>query len=181
MSNPEALVIQNLSSADAEDTALMVQLTDLINEVYRVAEDGLWVRSIDRTSRTEITGLVRAREIAVARLNGSVVGCLRVQRLDAETGEFGMLAADLEYRGVGIGRELIRYAEEFARDNGHTRMQLELLVPLEWTHPSKKFLADWYARIGYVVTDKRSIEEIHPAVAPYLATPCEFLIWHKNL
>lgn len=173
--------VEHLSPAAAEDPALMSRLTDLINEVYRVAEDGLWADSFPRTNRAEITGMTRAGEIAVARLGEQIVGCARIQSLDAETGEFGMLAADPARRGVGIGRELVRYAEQFARTRGHSRMQLELLVPRDWTHPSKEFLAGWYSRLGYTVTGKGSIEEEHPTLAPHLATPCNFLIWHKDL
>jgi hypothetical protein len=28
-------------------------------------------------------------------------------------------------------------------------MQLELLVPRDWRHPSKEFLKSWYGRRGY--------------------------------
>ncbi|MFD0855651.1 GNAT family N-acetyltransferase, partial [Actinomadura adrarensis] len=104
-----------------------------------------------------------------------------VQRLDGETGEFVMLAADPEHRGRGIGRELVRFAEELSRERGLGTMQLELLVPKTWTHPSKQSLHEWYTRLGYRPVRHGSIEESYPALAPDLATPCDFVIYHKKL
>ena len=60
-------------------------------------------------------------------------------------------------------------------------MQLELLVPREWTHPSKQFLADWYDRLGYRVTQRADLAEDYPHLAPSLATPCDFLVYRKDL
>jgi GNAT superfamily N-acetyltransferase len=65
----------------------------------------------------------------VATIDGRLAGAVRVQVLDDATGELGMLAADHAYRGVGVGRELVAFAEGLSRDRGHRRMQLELLVP----------------------------------------------------
>ena len=60
-------------------------------------------------------------------------------------------------------------------------MQLELLVPQTWTHPVKEFLRAWYTRIGYrhVRTDR--LADAYPALQPQLATPCDFVIYHKTL
>jgi len=172
---------QQLTLADAEDAALVSRVTDLINEAYQESENGIWLDSAARTSTDEVASLIRADEIAVTRLSGEVVGCVRVQSLDAETSEFGMLAADAAFRGRGIGRELVAYAERFSRDRGHLRMQLKLLWPSEQVHPFKEFLASWYTRIGYTVTSKGSMDDEYPDLAQSLAIPCYFLIYHKHL
>ncbi|MET9263977.1 GNAT family N-acetyltransferase [Amycolatopsis sp. NPDC004079] len=178
MTTPEIAV---LPPSAAEDAALVALLTELVNTVYAKAEAGLWAGSADRTNASEMAGLVRAGEIAVARLAGDVVGSVRIQRLAEDLGEFGLLAASPEVRGAGIGRELVRFAEDHWRAAGCTRMQLELLVPRGWTHPSKEFLAQWYTRLGYRVVETSTIDGPHPELAPLLATPCDFLIWHKDL
>lgn len=170
-----------LAAGDSEDAELMRLITELTNRVYAVAEAGLWRDGATRTTLGEVVELTRAGQIAVARMNGRVVGCVRVQRLDEDTGEFGMLAADPAHRGVGVGRELVRFAEGRSRAEGLSRMRLELLVPREWTHPVKEFLAAWYARIGYRVARTGAIDEAYPALAPLLATPCDFVIYHKPL
>ncbi|NBH07786.1 GNAT family N-acetyltransferase [Amycolatopsis sp. SID8362] len=157
------------------------RIADLVNLVYAESEKGLWRESTDRTSADEVGAFVRAGEIAVASVDGALAGSVRVQRLDEATGEFGMLAADPARRGAGIGRELVRFAERTCRDAGCREMQLELLVPREWTHPSKQFLAEWYARLGYRVTHRADLAVDYPHLAPALATPCDFLIYRKDL
>jgi GNAT superfamily N-acetyltransferase len=173
--------IELLPAAAADDAPLMARITELTNQVYAVAEDGLWIPGATRTTLDEVVELTRAGQIAVARLSGRVVGCVRIQRLDEATGEFGMLAADPAHRGLGVGRELLRFAERKSRAEGARSMRLELLVPRDWTHPSKVFLEAWYTRLGYRVARTGGIEEAYPALAPLLATPCDFVIYDKPL
>jgi GNAT superfamily N-acetyltransferase len=175
------LEVQLLPAAASDDAALIKRITDLINDVYAVAEDGLWVDGATRTTVDEVAELSRAGQIAVVRLRGRIVGCIRVQRLDEVAGEFGMLAVDRAHRGVGLGRELVRFAERKCRADGLRIMQLELLVPRHWTHPTKDFLDAWYTRIGYRVARTGTIDEAYPALAPLLATPCDVVIYQKDL
>jgi GNAT superfamily N-acetyltransferase len=104
---------------------------------------------------------------------------VRVQALDDSTGEFGMLAADHDYRGIGVGRELVAFAEALSRDRGHRTMQLELLVPRVGKHPNKVFLDDWYSRIGYRVVRTMSLENLYPDLARLLASECGFVAYEK--
>ncbi len=60
-------------------------------------------------------------------------------------------------------------------------MQLELLVPREWRHPSKQFLKESYGRLGYRLLHTRGIDDAHPQLAPLLATPCELEVYEKPL
>ncbi|MEU5264096.1 GNAT family N-acetyltransferase [Amycolatopsis sp. NPDC021455] len=173
--------IELLPPSAADDGAVVARLTDLVNQVYAEAEKGLWQDDTDRTSTAEMAGLVRAGEIAVARGDGDLAGSVRLRRLDEHTGEFGMLAADPARRGVGVGRELVRFAEQASRDAGCREMQLELLVPRDWTHPSKVFLAEWYGRLGYRVTHHVDLAEDYPHLAPSLATPCDLFVYRKGL
>jgi len=173
--------IELLPATAADDSAMVSQLTDLINDVYKVAEDGLWIDGAARTSVVEMTELVRAGQFAVAKADGQVVGCVRIQLLDDRTGEFGMLAVEPGRRGTGLGRDLVRFAEHAVSQANRDAVQLELLVPREWTHPSKEFLAAWYTRIGYALTRKGAIEEFYPHLAPLVATACDFVIYRKSL
>jgi len=173
--------IQLLPAAESENAQLMARITELTNQVYAVAEDGLWTDGATRTTLDEVVELTGAGQIAVARLSGRVVGCVRIQRLEESTGEFGMLAADPAHRGVGVGRELVRFSERKSRGDGVRSMQLELLVPRGWTHPTKAFLTAWYTRMGYRVARTGAIDEAYPALAPLLATLCDFVIYHKRL
>lgn len=170
-----------LPASASGDVMLVDGLTALVNQVYAIAEKGLWLDGVARTTAAELASLIRASELAVARRAGAIVGCVRVQRLDDYRGEFGMLAANPAQRGTGVGRALLRFAEELCAARGLRMMQLELLVPRHWAHPSKTFLEGWYTRNGYRLIRTDRPEEALPHLAPRLATACEFRIYHKAL
>lgn len=171
--------IEMLARESGDD--VVAEVTDLVNRVYALAEEGLWRAGATRTTLAETRETIRRGEIAVARSAGRIVGSVRIQRLDEGVGEFGMLAADPEHRGVGIGRRLVGFAERLIREDGRDTMQLELLTPKTWTHPSKQFLHEWYTRLGYRIVRTGEIAKDYPALAPQLATPCDFVIYHKKL
>ncbi len=62
MPSGNALRIEILSPSQAEDTALMSTVASLINEVYEVAEKGLWAEGTSRTTTDEVAALTRASE-----------------------------------------------------------------------------------------------------------------------
>jgi GNAT superfamily N-acetyltransferase len=176
-----SLEIALLPPAAASDTALVGMISDLVNRVYAIAEEGLWVEGATRTTTSAMTELIAAGQIAVARMDGRIMGAVRIQQLDAGRGEFGMLVADPAHREKGIGRGLIAFAEELSRQRGLAVMQLELLVPREFTHPTKAFLHAWYMRLGYQPARSGTIDETYPQLALLLATPCDFVVYHKDL
>ncbi|MFI5933661.1 GNAT family N-acetyltransferase [Actinoplanes sp. NPDC051494] len=156
-------------------------VTALINQVYADGEKGLWRAGAARTTEAEVASLIERGEIAVARREGRVIGTVRVQQLAPGLGEFGQLSADPAERGTGVGRELVRFAENWARDRDLPTMQLELLTPDDWEHPVKEFLRAWYTRIGYRVVGTMDIATAHPELAPLLAGPATLLVFHKEL
>lgn len=168
-------------AASADDAALVSAVVQLVNEVYEVAEAGLWVTGARRTSRNELAELIREGQIVTARSDDRIVGAVRVQHLDGETAEFGMLAADPARRGLGIGRALVAFAEAWAIERGFVEMQLEVLVPVAWRHPSKEFLRAWYTRIGYREARTGHLAELYPELAPMLATECDLVVYRKAL
>jgi hypothetical protein len=87
---------------------------------------------------------------------------VRVQRIGDDISEFGMLAVPASQRGNGVGGDLVRFAERLSLATGRAEMRLELLVPRAWRHPSTRFLADWYHRIGYRVLRTGTIDEMYP-------------------
>lgn len=175
------LTIEVLPATAADDRRLVGQITDLVNRVYDAAEAGLWVDGAARTTTGEMQEMVAAEQVAVARVGDQAVGCIRVRELGEGVGEFGLLAADPAHRGAGVGRELVGFAEELCRERGLAVMQLELLVPRGWSHPTKEFLHDWYTRIGYRPVRTLGVEEGYPQLAPLLATPSDFVVYRKPL
>jgi GNAT superfamily N-acetyltransferase len=173
--------ISLLDPTDSRDRALAEQLARLINDVYRIAESGLWRDGARRTTASEIAELIGAREIAVARRGGRVAGAVRLHDVAQDASEFGMLVADPDQRGTGVGRALLDFAEQRSRERGLRAMQLELLLPRDWSHPSKELLKAWYGRRGYRLIGTCDIRRAHPHLAPLLATPCDVAVYEKAL
>ena len=173
--------LRTLAACSADDQDLVTEVVDLVNTVYAEAEMGLWTPGTSRTSQEEVADYIRGDQMTVLGLGGRIVGCIRTQRLDAYTSEFGMLAAAEGHRGLGLGRGLVAFAESQSVEQGRSTMQLELLVPRSWSHPSKEFLTGWYSRIGYRIIRRGTMDEYYPHLAPLLATPCDFVIYSKDL
>jgi GNAT superfamily N-acetyltransferase len=170
--------VRFLETATAEDAE---RLAELISGVYAIAEEGLWRPGFQRTDAAQIAGLIAARQIAVATRDGELAGAIHIEDLEGETTIFGMLAAGREHRGAGVGRALVDFAEQDAAARGRRTMQLELLVPIGWDHPSKERLKGWYGRRGYEVVRRGSLEALYPYLAARLACPCDLLIYEKPL
>jgi GNAT superfamily N-acetyltransferase len=164
-----------------EDAELVERLTALINRVYAAAETGLWRDDAARTSATEVAGFIRAGQVALASRDGRVLGSVRVHDIGDDVSEFGLLVAAPEERGTGVGRALLDFVERDGRQRGLRAVQLELLSPREWAHPSKEFLKDWYGRRGYRVIRTESPGVRYPGLAAMLATPCDLEIREKEL
>jgi len=64
-------------------------------------------------------------EILVARLNGTVVGCVMMQRIDERACEMKRMFASSEGRGLGLGRRLAETIMRVAAERGYTAMRLD--------------------------------------------------------
>jgi GNAT superfamily N-acetyltransferase len=166
---------------DGNDATLAADLADLINGVYRVAEEGLWREGMTRTTAADMAELIPTGQVAVAERDGAVVGTVHVEDVDDGATIFGMLAVSPGERGAGIGGALIVFAEQQAAARGRRAMRLELLVPRGWRHPSKELLKAWYARLGYRVVGRGRMDAIYPQLAVRLACPCDLLTYEKRL
>jgi GNAT superfamily N-acetyltransferase len=170
-----------LAPDEARDEVLVGELVRLINGAYAVGEAGLWLEGTTRTGPGEIAEAIRSGGMLTATREGRLVGCAYLRQLDAGTADLRLVAAAPDQWGSGVGRELVRSAEELMRSHGMPTMQLELLVPKGWIHPEKERLRSWYARLGYRVVRSAPFEQVAAHLASQLATPCEFLIFHKPL
>jgi GNAT superfamily N-acetyltransferase len=149
--------------------------------VYATAERGLWRDGTRRTTAPDIAELIRAGQIAVATRDGRIAGSVRLHDVAEDASELGLLVAAPDQRGTGVGRALVAFAERHSRERGRRAMQLELLLPRAFRHPSKEFLKAWYGRLGYRRVRTGSVEATHPNLAPLLATPCEIAVYEKLL
>ena len=181
MSPTEKPAVRFLDPELRHDARLVEQLAGLINGVYATAESGLWRDGTTRTTASELAALIGARQIAVAARDGEIAGAVHIHDVADDASEFGMLVAAPDQRGTGVGRALLDFAERHSRKRGLRAIQLELLVPRTWRHPSKEFLKAWYGRRGYRLIRTITIDDTHPQLAPLLATPCDLEVHEKPL
>ncbi|CAL9323408.1 GNAT family N-acetyltransferase [Streptomyces sp. SudanB66_2053] len=175
------LDIQLLPPEASKDKELMTEITDLINQVYASAEDGIWLPGTPRTTVAEITTYTRKEEMVVARRGGRVVGSIHFTILDAETAETGMLVSRPDLRNQGIGRQIRNFIFDLLAARGVASLQIELLTPRNLKVASKDFMASWNERDGYEIVGQGSLAEKYPHLAPLLAVPCDFILYRKAI
>ena len=158
----------SIEFATREDAA---EILRIINAAYDHGEAGIWEPGWARTQLDDVERMVDAREIAVLRADGRILGSVRIRRLDEDTSELGMLSVDPAAMGAGAGRALLAFAEQ---RHGTPFMQLELLVPRA-PHAHKQRLHEWYSRRGYDLVSEREFEE------PLLAGPTDMRTYRKRL
>jgi GNAT superfamily N-acetyltransferase len=163
-------MVSFVDPADAGLDAILAAVLPIVNSAYDAGESGLWEPGSVRISADDLRALAAAGELAVARRDGEIAGCVRVG-----SGELGLLAVSARHAGTGVGRALVAFAEEVNRARGARTMGLVLLVPRAGTHPFKQRLHEWYTRLGYAVVGSR------PADFPGLAVPCRLMVYEKRL
>ena len=182
--------VQKVAADAAADASLVNELASLVNRVYAIAEDGLWTAGTSRTtpgkspnrstsgrsqSQSQVSGLLASSKSAgwiPARVNW---GCCRRPRAPQ----------------TGRRSRLVRFAERWSQGQGLATMQLELLVPRQWRHPTKEFLKAWYSRIGYrpvrTGSSRRAIPNSRPnwqppATSSSTTSPCQRsnMLWYPT-
>lgn len=185
----------------AEDAHLVGSLTRIVNDAYGEVEADIFLPGYRRTDEAEIVNLVQEGCLAIAyspadeSLTSDTtdsapppktpsfkpVGCVFVKQLSARLGNFGMLALELTYRGGGLGRAMIDFAEKHCREKGCTVMQMELLIPTSFEHAVKPRMQAWYQRMGYRTVKLGSFNEDYPSLATQLAGPADYKVFEKAL
>ena len=141
MATNNAIAVGPLEASAGGDAGVVEELTELINGVYATAESGLWRDGTTRTTKAELADLIAARQIAVATREERIVGAVQLHDVTEDLSEFGMLVAAPEQRASGArpGAPRLRRTSQRRAWAGE-RVQLQLLVPRGWRHPSKEFL-----------------------------------------
>jgi len=148
--------VEQLSSKEIK------HLFDIMIYGYAVTEEEVWGPNYTRMPFEEFLGVIGKGQLYVARLNKEVVGSIQVKPLSENTFVFGLLSADFNQKGNGIGRALIEQAEDHARKAGAKHMQLEILRPLGIDVPFKSVLKDWYEGMGYILESTMTFLERKP-------------------
>lgn len=168
-----------VSKATVEDIA---SITQLLNGAYR----GESSRQGWTTEAHLIDGAVRTNESTVhfvisqpgsimlkySNEQGQIVGCVNLQQHGNKI-YLGMLSVSPHLQGAGIGKQLLKAAEEYAYHLKCTAIYMTVIsVRYE--------LIDWYKRHGYKDTGERK-PFTEDAVSGKHLQPLEFMVMEKLL
>ncbi|PNP56468.1 hypothetical protein THARTR1_03164 [Trichoderma harzianum] len=189
------LIIEFPPAAAADDLSLISAITKLVNLVFIEAEAGIWNHGFVRTSDAEVADFIRKGQLAVAYLaapalasqdqalpqKGQLVGCVCVKRSSDAMCTLGMLALDKTHQGLGLGREIFQFVEEYCLSLGCTTLGLDILVPTSYAHPLKTRMEAWYRRLGFQMVRLADFADDYPALAPLLSGPVDYRVFEKRL
>ena len=151
-----------LREGDSADSSALV---DLINEAYLVEAT---IVSGDRTDEVEIRDKLSGGRFVVAEKDGRIVGCVYFE-VDPPTSYWGLLAVHLAEQGTGLGRQLMRHAEDEARRAGANEATI-LVINL------RRNLRGWYRGLGYSEAGTSPFESPERQIQP-----CHFVVMKKEL
>ncbi len=130
-------------------------LNEMINSAYRgdSSRQG-WTTEADlldgtRTDAELIRQIIETPGTTLLKLQtaNAIIGCVELRK-EGTRMYLGMLTVRPDLQGQGIGKMLMKAAEEFAVEKGCTTMYMTVLVP-------RIELIAWYVRHGYVDTGER--------------------------
>lgn len=142
------LSFRNATPDDAES------LVPLIQSAYRGEESRAgWTTEADLVSgaRIDAPGLIQKIQapdsvilVVTDQEDGALLACCEVVwRADAEVGYFGLFAVSPRRQGGGVGRQVLAYAEDYARRAwGARRMEM-------WVIWQREEIIAYYTRRGY--------------------------------
>ena len=137
----------------------------LINAAFQVER---FFIAGDRTNEDEVRRYMARGTFLLAERDGVLVGCVYVEQR-GDRGYFGLLAVDPAQHGRGVGRTLVRAAEDRFRRAGCRAVDISVV-------DLRTELPPFYRRLGYVESGTA------PFPDPEKATrPCHFILMSKPL
>ncbi|MFC7379573.1 GNAT family N-acetyltransferase [Brevundimonas sp. GCM10030266] len=126
----------------------------LVESAYRgEASRAGWTTEADlldgqRTDAEDLASILSDPEqgMLTAWNGDALVGCILIARRGEGIGYFGMLSVSPLLQNAGLGRKLVRIAEQTMADRfGALRVRISVI-------PQRDTLIAWYERLGYVAT-----------------------------
>jgi len=149
--------------ASPEDIPDLVRTINSAYEIEKFFVDG------DRTEEDTIRRMMASGVFLIAREeSGQLTGCVYVE-LRGERGYFGMLSVNPAFQGRGLGRRLVDAAENYARAQGCTAMDIRVVN-------LRTELPPFYRKLGYAETG-----EVEPVDDPRALQPFHFVTMSKPL
>ena len=102
-----------------------------------------------RTDETTLKQLIEKPAATILKIqqDNKTLGCVYLEKKD-ERLYLGMLTVDPEIQALGIGKQLLRAADEYGRQNNCNTIEMTVISV-------RQELIKWYERNGYHQTTKR--------------------------
>lgn len=149
-----SLLLELIELATINDIATIEKL---VNSAYRgdSSKKG-WTTEANlldgiRIDREEIETIIEdpKKALLLYKIDGQIVGCVNLEKKENSI-YLGMLTVNPEKQAAGIGKKLLKEAEEFAIEQNTFEIEMTVIS-------KRKELIAWYVRNGYQQT-----EEIRP-------------------
>ena len=135
------------------------ELSQLINTAYR-GEYG-WTKeteivSGERSNINELKALITNSEvhILVAKENKKIIACFCIEQKKSQS-YIGLLAVNSNYQNKGLGKEILRLAEEYALNELNSNEYIMVVIS------QRKELIAFYERRGYKRTGEIEQYPVH--------------------
>ena len=103
-----------------EYTEIRKALKKDVRSIMRLIGNSVAAEELVRRTRGEVAGAIG--DYSVFEIDGNMVGCVAVHGLEAKTAEMGCLFVASGHENAGIGRKLMLYAENRAKEMGMKRL-----------------------------------------------------------
>ena len=165
--------------ADSKD---IPELVALINSAYRpIGSDAGWTHESDlvdgeRINASQLAGLLEREgsTVLLGLSKGEIIACVNVNEESGAT-YIAMLTVKSSYQNVGLGKEMLQLAEEYA-ENQYESSAFNLFVISE-----RKELFDFYLRRGYKSTNITSEYPASAGVGTPKVTGLKLVLLTKEL
>ncbi len=148
--------------AEPNDAEVIAAVVNPAFRVERFFIDG------DRTNPEQVRALLQTGVFLLAEESDQLIGCVYVELRGAQ-GYFGLLAIDPARQKTGLGKRLVKAAEDYCRAADCREMELQIVnVRAE--------LPGFYQRLGYRETGTAPFKANHQPLIP-----CHFVTMTKPL
>jgi ribosomal protein S18 acetylase RimI-like enzyme len=167
-----------ISKAEPKD---LEAISTLVNSAYRGdhAKKG-WTTEADlidgtRTDAAALADVINEPGTTLLKYerDGKIIGCVELRSTGGKM-YLGMLTVEPGIQGGGIGKEMLKAAEDFARAQSCQSVYMTVIT-------IRTELIDWYKRHGYVDTGKRKPFHFSDPRFGQPKQPLEFLVLEKRL
>lgn len=157
------------------------QISLIVNGAYRgeSARKG-WTTEADlldgqRTDPESLQSMMQSTGSTILKYEnaaGTIIGCVYLQQ-KGDALYLGMLTVDPGLQGSGIGKELLKAAEEYGREVGCKKVTMTVISV-------RHELISWYERHGYVITGEKQPFPTDPKFG-LPRRPLEFIVMEKAI